>query len=391
MRPVFLALLLIATFSIANQSYAQKNEAFPLRDFTQCSTQDKSNAYEKPCKDQLASADIAIAIKLAENKDFIIDVQGDTLLVAAKVASDTLTFGGKPYLCCDIQAYLDPVADGIYAAKFRWHDMHKSLLEFRLINTTRRAAASTIYNGSKDFPDPRNSIDNAVLHNAGMQLAELAIPMNEEFGARDVTVIKGSSCLSSLSPCIVIYMADGESLAFMVKSALLEQRDLSRFIFVGIHNAKIQDHAVRIDELLYGYNQPRYDAFLEFVTATLIPHIEMKEIPLARYSAGYSNGGAWALDMLLTKPDIFTGAIVMSPAEWSSRTDTRLDERNVFIGAGHMELPFYAKARASAPLLRERGAMVQELYIPSGHSMNTWNNVWSRTLLALAPAPPLKD
>lgn len=353
--------------------------------------QGKSDGYEQPCKDQLASADIAIAIKSAEDRDFVIDVQGDTLLVAAKVAPDTLTVGGKPYLCCDMQAYLDPVADGIYAAKFRWHDMHRSLLEFRLTNTFRRAAASAIYNGSKDFPDQRNSIDNAVLHNAGMQLAELAIPMNEEFGVRQVTVIKGPSCLHTLSQCILIYMADGESLAFMVKSALLEQRDLSRFVFAGIHNAKGQDNAVRIDELLYGYKQPRYDAFLAFVTTTLIPHTEMKEIPLARYSAGYSNGGAWALDMLLTKPDIFTGAIVMSPAEWSSRTDTRLDQHNVFIGAGHMELPFYAKARAIAPLLRERGAIVQELYIPSGHSMNTWNNVWSRTLLALAPVAPLKD
>lgn len=383
-----LLMVLIAVFGLVNSSFSQNKEEFPLRDFTKCSVQNKEAGYTKACKDELSSTDIEKSRESAAKKPFSIAVQGDTLTVTARVAASDITFARKPYLCCDIQAYLDPLGDDLYAAKFRWHDMDKSLLELRLFNVAQPSNGNATYHGSKEFLAPRNDIDQSVLQNAGMALTERAFKISQEFGVRKVTVIKGRACLQNLTVCQVIYMADGQSLVFLVKNALLDQRDLSHFVFVGIYNAEAKENTnnIRIDELLFGYHPARYDAFMHFSTVTLIQEIEGEDLPLARYSAGYSNGGAWAYDMLLARPDVFSGAIIMSPAEWKSRADTRLTERRVFIGAGHLESGFLANARAMAPDVRSRGALVQEIYVPSGHGMNTWTNIWSRSLLALSEA-----
>lgn len=383
-----LLMVLIAAFGLVNSSFAQNKEEFPLRDFTKCSVENKEAGYTKPCKDELNSTDIKTSRESSEKQPFSFAIQGDTLTVTAKVASGDITFAGKPYLCCDIQAYLDPLGDDLYAAKFRWHDMDQSLLELRLFNVAKPSNGNATYHGSKEFLVPRNDIDQSVLQNAGMALTEHVFKISQEFGARKVTVIKGPACLQNLMACRVIYMADGQSLAFLVKNALLNQRDLSHFVFVGIHIAEAKENTnnIRIDELLFGYHPARYETFMHFSTVTLIHEIEGQDLPLARYSAGYSNGGAWAYDMLLARPDVFAGAIIMSPAEWKPRADTRLTERRVFIGAGHLESGFLANARAMAADLRSRNALVQEIYVPSGHGMNTWTNIWSRSLLALSDA-----
>ena len=392
MRKLLLVFSFIAACGVLNSGFAQKIEEIALRDFTKCSADNKSTGYATPCKDALASTDVEKALALSAKQNFSLHIEGDTLLLAAKVVSGDIQYAGKPYLCCDIQAYLDPIADGIYAAKFRWKEMDKSLLELSLMNVAQPSSRSITYNGSGQFPDPLSNTDKSVLKNAGMELTEHAFEINQEFGMRKVTVIKGDACLLSVAPCQVIYTADGKSLEFMVKSALLDKRDLSRFVFVGIHTSEDKEHAIniRIEELLFGYNPARYDAFMHFVTVTLVQQIERQTAPLARYSAGYSNGGAWALDMLLDKPDIFSGAIIMSPAQWQSRTDTRLPARRVFVGAGQLETSYHANAHTVTTNLRARGALVQETYVPSGHSMNTWSNVWSRSLLALSQDAPVQ-
>lgn len=380
-------MVLIAVFGLVHSSFAQNKEEFPLRDFTKCSVQNKEAGYTKPCKDELSSTDIEKSRESATKQPFSIAVQGDMLTITARVAAGDITFAGKPYLCCDIQAYLDPLGDDLYAAKFRWHDMDKSLLELRLFNVAQPSSGNANYHGSKEFHSSRNDIAQSALQNAGMALTEHTFKISKEFDARKVSVIKGRACLRNLTACQVIYMADGQSLVFLVKNALLDQRDLSHFVFVGIHNAEAKEKSnVRIDELLFGYDPARYESFMHFSTVTLIQEIEGQDLPLARYSAGYSNGGAWAYDMLLARPDVFAGAIIMSPAEWKSRVDTRLPGRRVFIGAGHLESGFLANARAMVPDVRSRGALVQETYVPSGHGMNTWTNIWSRSLLALSEA-----
>lgn len=392
MRQLLLVFSFIAACGILNSSFAQKMEEVALRDFTKCSADNKSTGYATPCKDALAATDVAKALALAAKQNFSLAIEDDTLLIAAQVVPGDIQYAGKPYLCCDIQAYLDPIADGIYAAKFRWNEMDKSLLSLSLINVAQRSGHSLTYNGSKQFPDQLNNIDKSALKNAGMELTEHAFEINQEFGMRKVTVIKGDACLQSVAPCQVIYMADGQSLASLVKSALLDKRDLSRFVFVGIHMSEGKKNSIniRIDELLFGYSPARYDAFKHFVTVTLVQQIEKQAAPLARYSAGYSNGGAWALDMLLDKPDIFSGAIIMSPAQWTSRTDTRLPGRRVFVGAGKLETAYHANAHTVTANLRARDALVQETYVPSGHSMSTWSNVWSRSLLALSQEAPVQ-
>lgn len=200
MRQLLLVFSFIAACGILNSSFAQKMEEVALRDFTKCSADNKSTGYATPCKDALAATDVAKALALAAKQNFSLAIEDDTLLIAAQVVPGDIQYAGKPYLCCDLQAYLDPIADGIYAAQFRWNEMDKSLLSLSLINVAQRSGHSLTYNGSKQFPDQLNNIDKSALKNAGMELTEHAFEINQEFGMRKVTVIKGDACLQSVAP-----------------------------------------------------------------------------------------------------------------------------------------------------------------------------------------------
>ena len=97
--------------------------------------------------------------------------------------------------------------------------------------------------------------------------------------------------------------------------------------------------------------------------------------------------GADGIRPLLANPATFAGAISMSPGIDKLRQATPPAGTRVFMGAGHMEPEFLRATLAVAQALRERGATVEETYVPGGHSMNTWINVWNRAIDALDGRP----
>lgn len=375
--------LLILPFACA-AAVAQER---PLpRALPACAVEKPQAGYEEPCKQALSPADTAQALAKLKDKNFAYAIEGDSLLVALRAAPSELIYPEGPYLCCDLKGHLDKVADDVYVARFRSNRMAESLLDMVLMGVKHRRDAAIRHNGSPVFALASRD-DPAALEAAGFELTGLSLPAGAMLGERTVSIVKGVHCRASLAACSVIYMPDGESSIQFAANALANGVDMRRFVIVGVFNAKVDANRARMNELLPGHDDARYAAFMGFVTGELMRRVERGEVPLRRFAAGYSNGGVWAYDALLANPALFAGAIVMSPGLRTLRPDARLDRHRVFIGAGYMEPPFRASTLFVAQALRERGAQVEETYVPSGHGMDTWVNLWNAAIQSLNAAP----
>lgn len=193
-------------------------------------------------------------------------------------------------------------------------------------------------------------------------------------GARRLSIFRGRDCRETLDGCVVAYMADGDTLHGFLRRAPVDAAT-NRLVVVGIHN----DHTdrtgrARPGELLRDVDRGRYRAFERFLIDELIPFVEGEtRRPAAdRWVVGYSNGGAWAIDMLERRRDVFGGAAAFSVADQSTR-GRKVSGARVFLGAGRQESSSYgAYTRASAAALKAAGARVQEHYVPGDHSPVTW-------------------
>jgi enterochelin esterase-like enzyme len=376
-------LLLLALFGFAFFAPARAADGFEPRDLRVCAPEASAGGYAATCKQPLSPAEVQGRLQKLKDRDFAFDFEGDALLIAARIPAASVPFERGPFVCCDIQAYLDKVAPDTYAAKLRWNRMAEALLDLRLLGMKDRPQMAVRRNGSTQFLLAEPGIDKRLADAAGFTVTTTQVDTRSILGLRKVTIAAGPACRSSLAHCSVIYMPDGESTLSFVLNALGNKVDMRSVVVVGIHNADEDPSGNRNEELLFGLG-PRYDVFLRFVTEDLTRHVEGGQKPLRRIAAGFSNGGAWALDVLVAKPDRFDGAIIMSPAQWQIRSAPSLAGRRVMVGAGFMETAFHANATAIAARLKERGADVKELYVPSGHSINTWVNVWNAAIVSLA-------
>lgn len=199
--------------------------------------------------------------------------------------------------------------------------------------------------------------------------------MSEAMDApRRLSIFRGAACRETLEGCVVAYMADGDTLHGFLRRAPADAAT-DRLVVVGIHN----DHTdrtgrARPGELLRDADRGRYRAFERFVAEELIAFVEGEaRRPAAdRWVVGYSNGGAWAIDMLERRRDLFGGAAAFSVADQSTR-GRKVSGARAFLGAGRQEsLSYGAYTRASAEALRSAGANVEERYVPGDHSPATW-------------------
>jgi enterochelin esterase-like enzyme len=383
----FLLLLTIATLAFGGPAAAE--EGFVPRDLRACAADKPAAAYEAACKQALTPAEAEAQLLALKDRDFAVQIDGDTLLVAARLDGAKVRYRQGPFLCCEMQAYLDKIGPDAYAAKLRWNRMAEAMIDLRLRDVPERGDMRIRRNGSTQFVMFDQAMDKRVAEAAGFAVSTAQVDTHGMLGVRKVTTLAGPDCRGALADCTVIYMPDGEYALGFVLNALANQVDMRRFVVVGIHNDEEDTINRRIEELLFGVG-PRYDLFMRFVTGDLAQRIEGTQKPRRRIAAGYSNGGAWALDALLARPDWFEGAIIMSPAQWNIRSDARLQGRPVTVGAGFIEPAYRSNALAIAARLRERGAAVKELYIPSGHSMNTWVNVWNAAIVGLNQADQRK-
>jgi predicted esterase len=381
LRRGLMLLLSLTCLTLGNAARAE--DRFIPRDMRACTAEHAAAGFDLPCKQALPADAVAFELGKLKTKDFAYEVKGDTLVVSVRMKPDEVPFPNGPYLCCEIQAYLDKVAENVYAARFRWNRMTTALLDLNLQDVNKRPDARIAYNGSPEFVFTGAKLDKGLIARAGAELTTVSLDAGAELGVRKVTVFRGADCRQGVAGCAVIYMPDGESTRAFVDNALATGIDMRRLVVAGVHHAEVDPMNTRIEELLLGYNEARYDAFMRFVIGDLKARIEGADRPARRIAAGFSNGGSWAYAALVSQSSHFDGAIVMSPGEFKTRNDLPLPGKLAVVGAGYMERGFYRSATTVAAGLKARGATVKEVYVPSGHGFNTWVNVWNTAMTEL--------
>ena len=110
--------LLTALLALSCADAGAAGEQFIPRDMRLCSAEHAAAGYELPCKQPLSADAVATELDKLKTKNFAYEVKGDTLFVTARMAPGEVTYPNGPFLCCDIQAYLDRIADDVYSASF---------------------------------------------------------------------------------------------------------------------------------------------------------------------------------------------------------------------------------------------------------------------------------
>ena len=195
---------------------------------------------------------------------------------------------------------------------------------------------------------------------------------------RGVFIQQGRRCISNLSNCDVIYIADGLSIAFANGAPSTSKRELDSIVMVGLINWRGNDDlsTLRNNELLISRNDPSFFAFEHFLLASVIPAVEHAAKPKGRWIVGGSSGGAWALSVAMRQPHVFSGVLAFSPASWPVPARALHPCPTVFMGWGSNEKYLGAQAIRDASALRTDDCTVQTVTIAGGHDFPTWNSLF---------------
>lgn len=379
-RQLFLTLLLIALI-VADTSFsiADDVKGNVMSEVPECTAEDIKNEYATLCREIIPVSMLSELKQLELTNRFGYRVAKNSLLIVAKVAAEDIVFSDKPFFAGDIQGYLEKIDSDLFAIYLHFKDIDRSSLTLSLINVTGGEKPVIQYSGAHEFGQislKRSADIIRELVSIGAEYQKVYFDKIPNLKPKEIEIVKGAHCKQSIYSCSVIYAADGESILTFVDNALTHKINIDNFVFVGIPNQSEN----RIQELLYGYDDKIFDAFMNFVTRVLVNAIENGEQPKFRFVGGFSNGGAWALDALNMYKDKFDGAIVMSPAEWEFKSDSNLKGKEIFIGSGLLERNLVKHTKSIASKLQELGATTHTLYPQSGHAMNSWVQIWNLAL-----------
>jgi enterochelin esterase-like enzyme len=198
-------------------------------------------------------------------------------------------------------------------------------------------------------------------------------------GPRRLTVYRPPGAAGPLPGCI---LADGQSVpgfARVLEPAILAG-DVPPVLLVGVHNAADPARPWpdrRGQEYLPGLSRPRFNAHLDFVTSEVIPwaagHLGAAGGPWI--SAGFSNGGAWAIGAAQRRPDVFTAVAAFSvgvvPRQITGRARTARVRH--YLAAGTLEAGFRWATREWAERLHRAGLPCRHREWVGGHDPFWWD------------------
>jgi len=229
---------------------------------------------------------------------------------------------------------------------------------------------------------PAGPLDEHTLHSAALR------------GPRRVTVYRPPGPAGPLPGCV---LADGQSalgFAQVLEPAILAG-DVPPVLLVGVHHAADPARGRpdrRSQEYLPGHSPPRFKAHLDFVTGEVIPwavsHAGAAAGPWI--SAGFSNGGAWAIAAAQRRPDVFAAVAAFSAGVVSHRITSRARTAHVrhYLAAGTLEAGFRSATQQWAERLRRAGLPCRYQEWTGGHDAFWWDQQLPAALAwLLAPSP----
>jgi enterochelin esterase-like enzyme len=314
--------------------------------------------------------------------------EGDVLHVLWRGTADEVMLGAG------VQPRLWPVegAAGLWEASLRIRRLDEAVIS--IVAVPRRAGSDQ----PGPMPDqlvwrgPRAAALPTVEQPAG-RLDEHTLDSASLRGPRRLTVYRPPGAAGPLPGCI---LADGQSVpgfARVLEPAILAG-DVPPVLLVGVHNAADPGHPWpdrRGQEYLPGLSRPRFNAHLDFVTGEVIPwaagHVGAAGGPWI--SAGFSNGGAWAIGAAQRRPDVFTAVAAFSVGVVPRQITGRARAARVrhYLAAGTLEAGFRPATRQWAERLQRAGLPCRYQEWIGGHDPFWWDRQLPAALAWLL-APP---
>ena len=314
--------------------------------------------------------------------------EGDVLHVLWRGTADEVMLGAG------VQPRLWPVegAAGLWEASLRISRLDEAVIS--IVAVPRRAGSDQ----PGRMPDqlvwrgPRAAALPSVEQPAG-QLDEHTLDSAALRGPRQVTVYRPPGAAGPLPGCI---LADGQSalgFAQVLEPAILAG-DVPPILLVGVHNAADPGRPWpdrRGQEYLPGHSRPRFNAHLDFVTGEVIPwaarHLRAAGGPWI--SAGFSNGGVWAIAAAQRRPDVFTAVAAFSAGVVPRQIAGRARAARVrhYLAAGTLESGFRSATRQWAERLQRAGLPCRYQEWIGGHDPFWWDQQLPAALAWLLTQP----
>jgi enterochelin esterase-like enzyme len=314
--------------------------------------------------------------------------EGDVLHVLWRGTADEVMLGAG------VQPRLWPVegAAGLWEASLRISRLDEAVIS--IVAVPRRAGSDQ----PGRMPDqlvwrgPRAAALPSVEQPAG-QLDEHTLDSAALRGPRQVTVYRPPGAAGPLPGCI---LADGQSalgFAQVLEPAILAG-DVPPILLVGVHNAADPGRPWpdrRGQEYLPGHSRTRFNAHLDFVTGEVIPwaarHLRAAGGPWI--SAGFSNGGVWAIAAAQRRPDVFTAVAAFSAGVVPRQIAGRARAARVrhYLAAGTLEAGFRSATRQWAERLQRAGLPCRYQEWIGGHDGFWWDQQLPAALAWLLTQP----
>ncbi len=337
-----------------------------------------SAAIQTPCTLPVRFSPDASKALIGE-RDSVWWVVGDRLSLIARVGEE-----GWTALCCAIQTPLEPIGETELAGiTVRVPHMRRAILD--VTHLAERMPPPTDIRGP-DAPPPPPKADP--LRGVITSVSVDSTMLGEK---RRINIYVPPDVVAG-QQLPVIYLADGNTASFapIAEAAMVAGRAAPAMI-VGIESGQGPVEGCpqkpcdrRMVEYLLDANPagPQTDTpfgrHLRFVTDELIPYIE-KDYPASprredRVTAGYSNGGAWALAAAEARPDLFGKVLAMSSgSKAAAEYAGQLKDAQLYAGAGLFEPGFLRRTERAVEVARAAGAKAVMRTMIAGHSRSMWH------------------
>ena len=380
----FWRLLVLAALGLA-ATFAQPARA-SAADLPDC-----GGAPEGVCRVQKAFAPTAVLDRL-HGRDFAWWIEGDTLNMVARGSA-------APFVCCSVQLHLSPLAGppGLWAEAVHLPRLQEAVLELGVLHG-RPDDTLEVWRGPHAPPAP------PALDPPPAWLHRLTVSSRALGESRIVYVYAPPR---RRAPYPVIYMADGQSVPDYARivHGLAAAGLAKEVVLIGLEpgaagmkpGSGAEDQA-RKQEYLFDFpdGADRFARHERFLLDEVMPMAERdygaSADPRLRAVLGYSNGGAWALEMGARHPATFAGVVALSSG-WTKALPLleTASAGRVYLGYGLYEAgQGRDPAREAAAVLSKRVDSLRLEVRVAGHSDRAFADQFGEALPWLFPAsgPP---
>lgn len=325
------------------------------------------------CVDEVDAAWALNLINRPEAERLEVGRRGDALIVVARADGDAL------FTCCSLQERMEKLTDDVFAAQFRMRRLDEAHLSFVNMGGDPQTERRSYFG-----PSARRI---AAADDVSGTLEEFTV-FGEALEENRRLVLYRPPHFNPNVPFALLVLFDGDGVRGYAQhlEPLMVSGALPQLAILGVPSGASAvvpnadyDFDVRAADYLPGFNAgggDRFERHRSFVLDQALPEAEARlgASANARIIAGSSNGAVAALEIALSSPEPFYGAIVMSRGFRSHIIEPtpRAQHLRIHFSAGLYEPNFRQTTRRSVMILQEAGFDVGYADYVDGHATLQW-------------------